>query len=142
MTEYGYERTEMIREANHRLAYSMRAVGLSAELIIGMARVLPSINVLAIETEAGQSIRQLVQDHLTRYMQGPTSVRGRGLALGATAWGDQSSIGGVLDIDSGQLYDSLVPRVERVSTQPLPDEEWFRHWRGVLAAAAGSLKPY
>lgn len=136
LEEYRSERTVRIKEANRRLAHSIRAVGLSAELMIQLARSLPGVDVTTLEEESGRTIRYLVQDHLTLYMQGSTSVRGTGLAIGATAWGDRSGIMDmVLDIDSGQLYDGRVPRARRASTEPLPDEEWFRHWRGALCAA-------
>lgn len=134
------ERTEIIREANQRLAHSIRAVGLCGELMLHVARSLPGIDITALEAENGRTIRYLVQNHLTIYMQGPTSVRGTSAMLGADAYGDRSSVGAVLDIDSGQLLHH-----ERMSwrraTEPLPDEEWFRHWRGALYAAT-TMKAY
>lgn len=139
--EYILEETERIREVNRRLSASVRAIGLSAEITIGMAKVFPSINSSAIEIEAGQSIRQLIQDHLNRYLVGPTSVRGRGAMLGAYAYGDISTIGAVLDVDNGQLLHHERMSFRRVSSEPLPDKEWFRHWRGALYAAT-TIKAY
>ncbi len=141
---YMIERTEMIREANQRLAHSIRAVGLTGELMLQIARSLPGIDLTALEAENGRTIKYLVQTHLTRYMQGPTSLRGMGGRLGAHAQGDTSDIGAVLDVDSGQLllYESMGhERIGGTPTEPLPDEEWFRHWRGALAAAT-TVKAY
>lgn len=143
LEKYTPEKGEIIRNANRRLAYSISAVGLTGELMVRAIRYmsLDGVDAARLEAEIGQTIRHLVQDHLNTYMQGPTCIRGGGVAMGANASEDLSHIGAVLDIDSGQLYDAKVPREKRSVTEPLPDMEWFRHWRGVIAAT-NTMKIY
>lgn len=126
MTEQ-IESTAIITEANQSLTRSIRAVGLSTEFMIQLGNFLPEVDTSLLEVATGRTIRYLVQNHLTIYMQGPSSVRGMGARLGVNAHQDRSSIGAVLDIDRGQL---LRHEDWEVSVEPLPDEEWFRHWRG------------
>lgn len=134
LRQFGQNRIEIIREANNRLRIVVDAIGKVVGEVIRPEEV-PEHARLAAVHYAGTAIKTLVQEHLSTYLVGPTSVRGRGVDMGILG------SNAVLEIDSGELYDVGISERNTRPVQPLPDEEWFRNRDGILGQVL-SLKFY
>ena len=124
------ERAELTRQANTRLKIAVTAIGRVASEIIRLDEV-PEHARLAAKHYAGSAIKFLVQEHLTTYMTGPTSMRGLGVDIGVGPYI-------VLETESGELYDVIRSQRTVNSTVPLPEREWFINRQGILANVTSS----